>query len=482
MNFIGRTRELELLQGEYRRKHPSLVVVYGRRRVGKSTLLLRSLQQAGLPSIYYQASRLTDFDNLKLLKQALTTQLELSPTQLSLLAGLSDWTALLAFWQELAQQSPQLSGLTIVLDEFPYLCEANPALPSLLQAAWDRVRAANTLINLVLCGSSIAFMEELLAERNPLRGRQTVELNLQPLTYREVAQALPHYTPEERLLAYGLWGGLPYSLSLLDPEAPLMENLVEVTLRSGAPLYDEPNLLLQAELHNPPRYASILHAIAEGCHDYGEIIGRVRDFKDRGQLAPYVRKLEELRLVEVARPLNASPKERNNRYFLADPFLMFWYRFVLPNRSALEAGHHQAVLRQAIQPHLSDYMGPVFGRICREYLRRYGQEQLGQPARSVGQIWARDYDLDVVGELLSGEVVFGECKWWDEPVGINVLDKLEHNVRRTNFGDRQTARLLLFSRKGFTSALKKAVRERPEVYLLEPRHLLPHRRKAAGAG
>ncbi len=469
LKFVGRKRELQLLQTEYQRPRPSLMVVYGRRRVGKSTLLLKSLQSLEQPSIYYQASRLTNSNNLELLMIALKNQLQLSPIQQTLLSGLSDWTALLAFIQELAGQ---VGGLTLVFDEFPYLCEANPALPSVIQAAWDRVRAANTPLNLVLCGSSIAFMEELLAERNPLRGRQTAELNLQPLTYREAAQTLPRYTLEERLLAYGLWGGLPYYLSLLDPQASLMENLTDVTLRSGAPLYDEANLLLQAELNSPPRYASILHAIAEGCHDYGEIIGRVKDFKDRSQLAPYMAKLEELRLIEVVRPLDATPKERNSRYFLADPFLMFWYRFVLPNRSALEAGHHQAVLKLSIQPFLSDYMGLVFERICREYLRFFGQEQLGQPAKTVGQIWAGDYDLDVVGELFSGEAVFGECKWWNEPVGLNVLEKLEQNIQRSSFASKQTPKLLLFSRKGYMAPLKQLAKKRSEVYLLEPKHLL----------
>lgn len=471
-HFIGRARELELLQTEYARKRPSLMVVYGRRRVGKSTLLLRSLQELDSPRVYYQASRLTSSDNLELLKQAVQAQLKLPSAQQSVLSGLAEWPALLAFLQGLADEG----RLTLVLDEFPYLCEAYPALPSVLQATWDRVRSANSLFNLVLCGSAVAFMEELLAERNPLRGRQTAELNLQPLTYREAAQALPRYTLEERLLAYGVWGGLPYYLSLLDPDVSLNQNLVDTVLQAGSPLYDEADLLLQAELSSPSRYASVLHAVADGCNDYGEIIGRVRDFKDRSQLAPYMGKLEELRLIEVVRPIDASPKERNSRYFLADPFLMFWYRFVLPSRSALEAGHHKAVLAHSILPQMSEYMGLVFERICREYLRLYSQEQLGQPAKNVGQIWAADYDLDVVGELFGGEPVFGECKWWNEPVGVNVLEKLEQSAGRSGFGGSKVPKLLLFSRKGFNAQVKSIAKERPDVYLLEPKHLLPRGR------
>lgn len=377
--FLGRTRELNLLQNEFSKDRPSLVVIYGRRRVGKSTLLLKSLEAIKTPKVYYQASRLTNTDNLELLKKTIQAQLNLGSSQQNILSGLMDWTSLLAFLAELA------NGLTLVLDEFPYLCEANTALPSILQTAWDQVRSRQSRLNLVLCGSSIAFMEDLLAEQNPLRGRQTLQLDLQPLSYREAALALPKFSATDQLLAYGIWGGLPYYLSLLDTNISLQENLLETTLQAGSALYDEANLLLQAELKSPLRYASILRAIAEGCHDYGQIIGRVGDLKERSQLSPYLQKLEQLRLIEVVRSLDATPKERNNRYYLADTFLMFWYRFVLPNRSALEAGHHQAVLEQVIKPYLSEYMGLVFERICRDFMRLYAQEYLKDAAKIVGQ-------------------------------------------------------------------------------------------------
>ena len=168
----------------------------------------------------------------------------------------------------------------------------------------------------------------------------------------------------------------------------------------------------------------MLRAISDGCHDWGEIIGRVKDFKDGAQLAPYIKKLEGLRLIEVTRSLDASEKDRNRRYDLSDPFLEFWFRFVLPNRSALEVGHAKDVLEALILPFMEDHMGGAFERICREFVRLHGQEVLGIAAREVGRVWAADYDLDVAGELLDGSSLYGECKWWKDPVGENVLERL----------------------------------------------------------
>jgi uncharacterized protein len=464
MAFIGRTQELELLRREYDRPRPSLIVLYGRRRVGKSTLILESLH--GSRFAYHQASRLTDPDNLSLFKRTLETELGADP----ILSSLTDWTGVLAYLETLARTQP---GLTVVLDEFPYLCEAQSALPSLLQAVWDRIRANDVPLNLVLCGSSIAFMEDLLAERNPLRGRQTLTLDLEPMPYRDAAQWLPSWSADAQLTLYGVLGGMPYYLSLLNPDVSLETNLLEMILERGAPLFDEPNQLLQSELSAPQRYASVLRAISDGCHDWGEIIGRVRDFKDGAQLAPYIKKLEGLRLIEVTRSLDASEKDRNRRYDLADPFLEFWFRFVLPNRSALEAGHAREVLEALILPFMEDYMGGAFERICREFVRLHGQELLGVAAREIGRVWAGDYDLDVAGELLDGSSVYGECKWWKDAVGENVLERLLETSKRAKYGSRDArTQYLLFSRSGFTPALKARAKREPKLHLVELASLL----------
>lgn len=409
---------------------------------------------------------MTDSDNLNLLKNTLEGSFGPHP----ILSGISDWTGLFGYLEILAAQVP---GLTLVLDEFPYLCESNTALPSLLQAAWDRIHSAKLNFNLVLCGSSIAFMEDLLNERNPLRGRQTLTLDLGPMHFREVAAWVPDWNSDQQIMLAGIFGGMPYYLSFIEPAQSLEQNILEVMLERGAPLFDEPDHLLKAELQTPQRYASILHAIADGCLEWGQILGRVKDIKDGAQLAPYIKKLESLRLLEISKSLGASEKDRNRRYDLADPFLKFWFRFVLPNRSSLESNHAPSVFEHIIKPQLSDYMGHAFEAICQQYARLFLQEAVSVPAQEVGQIWANDYDIDVVGTLLNGSSFFGECKWWHEPVGENILERLLERVKRAAYGKQgATQHHLMFSRVGFSPALQERAQNDSSLELVTLDRLL----------
>jgi len=452
--FIGRTRELAVLERELSGQAPSLVVLYGRRRIGKSTLILRALQER--PHIYFQATRVADPDSQDLFKaQALRT---LGGD--TVLSGLVGWEAILSYLQRLSETTHP--GLTVVLDEFPYLCEANSALPSIVQKVWDGVRRAGAPMKLILCGSAIAFMEELLAERNPLHGRQSAELDVSALSYREAAEFFPGWDPIDRLRGYGVFGGVPYYLSLVDPTKSLAENILRIVLMDGAPLREEPARLLQAELQNVARYASILRAVADGCTKRPEILSRVLTSGESGtSLTPYFHRLEALRLLrrETSLDVRDPERSRNSRYFLDDPFLAFHYRFVLPYGSALEAGHAEEVLDDAILPRLDEYMGARFEEICRDWLRLYGRERLQSSAREVGRIWAADYDIDVAGTLLNGVQVFGECKWWAGPVGANVLAELQERSQRTPYrrGD-EPVHYLLFARGGFTPELLAAER------------------------
>lgn len=466
--FIGRARELSVLGRELSRSSPSLVVIYGRRRVGKSTLILRALEDR--PHVYYQATRVTDLDNQALFKQQAIRSLGGDPV----LAGLFGWEAILSYLQRLAETTHP--GLTLVLDEFPYLCEANRALPSIVQKVWDGVRAGGSPLKLILCGSAVAFMEELLAERNPLHGRQSAELDVGPLSFREAAEFFPRWSAIDRLRAYGVFGGMPYYLSLCDPDRTLAENIGDVILVDGAPLREEPEHLLQAELQNVSRYASILRAIADGCTKRPEILNRVLAKGESGtSLTPYFHKLEALRLLrtEVSLDVRDAERSRNARFFLDDPFLAFHYRFVLPFTSALEAGHAEEVYREAIAPHLDDHMGGRFEEICRQWLRLYGRERLPSAATEVGRIWAGDYDLDVAATLLNRAQAFGECKWWQSAVGENVLDRLRDTASRTPYHRTGTGTYyLLFVRSGFTPELRTATAADAHVLLLGPDDLL----------
>jgi len=292
--FVGRSQELSRLQKEFGANRPSLLVVFGRRRIGKSALLREAVK--GRPNVLYQATRVTAALNLDALKSEIARSLGGD----DLLNGLGDWLGVLAY---LARRAEELPELVVVLDEFPYLIEADQALPSIVQKFWDSGAPAPGRLNLVLCGSLISQMEALLAERNPLYGRQTLSMELQPLPLRDVAAFFPRYTAETRILAYGIFGGVPFYLRLCDPETNLEDNVINLLLSDAGPLVDEPNVLLQSELRETQRYASILAAIADGCTKIGEISGRVRDIKGSVSLSPYMERLERMRLVRAVRSL-----------------------------------------------------------------------------------------------------------------------------------------------------------------------------------
>lgn len=462
--FIGRRNELALLRDELASPHASLAIVHGRRRVGKSTLIREAVEER--PHISYQATRVTASLNLEAFKTETARVLGAD----ELLNSISDWLGMLHY---LARAAEHLSGLTIVLDEFPYLADADPALPSIVQKFWDSGAARAGNLKLLLCGSIISQMQELLAEQNPLYGRKTLVLDLAPLPLRDATQFVSRYEAETRLQTFAVFGGMPFYLQFLDPGARLQHNIVRLLLTPTGSLIDEPMVLLQSELREVSRYASVLAAIAAGCTKHGEIVGRIREIGDSKTLGPYLEKLDRMRLIRIERSLDADPKERDRRYFIADPLIAFWYRFVQPNLSSIVQGFGEDVWRHRIAPHFDEYMGRIFEEICRDHARRHSQEKFPAPAQEIGRIWRPDYDIDIAGTLLDGSTLYGECKWWRSPVGENVLDELIQRASGVDYGRRTDHRqFVLYSRSGFTSALRKRAASQPGIVLHTPQTML----------
>jgi hypothetical protein len=447
MPFYGRDTELTELRQEFEADRASLMVLYGRRRVGKSELIREATR--ALPHVAYQATRVTSALNLEAFKDEIAGALGVD----DVLVSLGDWFGVLTY---LARKAASLPGLVVVLDEFPYLVEGNPALPSIIQKIWDSGAPQTGCLKLILCGSMIAHMEDLLAERNPLYGRKTLSLDLGPLPLRDAVRFFPRYSADDKLMVYSIFGGIPHYLLLCDPSASLKDNVIRLLLTSTGSLVDEPTVLLQSELRDIHRYASVLAAIADGCTKYGEIIGRIGD-TDSKKIAPYIERLERMRLIRAVRSMDATPNARDRRYFVADPLVAFWHRFVRPNLSSVTQGFGLEVWRHKIAPKLQEFMGVAFEEICREHARRHVQERLPAPAQEIGQIWAADYDIDVVGRLLDGSMLYGECKWSQNEIGEGVLDMLIDRANKTAYGRGEDRRhFALYARSGF----KEGVRER----------------------
>jgi AAA+ ATPase superfamily predicted ATPase len=446
--FIGREGELAELANEFRAPRASLAIVYGRRRVGKSTLLQHAAERQG-KFVYFQATKVDESLNLEAFKAEIARTIGADP----LLNGIGDWTGVLHY---MARAAELHRGLVVIIDEFPYLLDGKDTLTSIIQKFWDSKDAERGNLKIVLCGSLIAHMESLLSERNPLYGRRTFSLSLGPMSLREAVQFLPNYSVTDQIAAYATFGGIPHYLQMCDPDASLRENIDRLLLSKTGALFEEPEFMLQSELKEPRRYASIVAAIARGGTKLGEVVNRVPGIKDTAQITPYLEPLIRMRIIERVRSLDADENSRDNRYYVSDPLFRFYYRFILPNASPISLGFGRQVYERQIQPHLSEYMGWAFEQICRNHIRLHAQERFDVPASEIGKIWGPDFDIDVAGSLLDQSRIFGECKWENALVGESIHRNLLENISKSKFfTEGRTQNTIYFSRKGFTVGLQK---------------------------
>ncbi len=374
--FLGRAAELDLLEELHDSGAPELFVLYGRRRVGKTELLQRLCDSTR--SVYFLAAQVRDKDNLAAFRTALQEGLG---DPLIENVTFSDWSAALGYAAERAGDE----RLLIVLDEFPYLCEANKGLPSLLQRFWDQ-RGKNSSLMLVLCGSQVSFMErEVLAERSPLFGRRTGQRRLEPLRPSEAIRFFPRWSTEDAVLAYGIVGGMPAYLRRLDDSLTIDENLMKEVLRPEGYLFDEVSFLLRTELQNPTTYNSILAAVARGADRVGDIGLTVG--VDSPTANKYLHVLRELRVVARDIPLTDPDPLRSRRgtYRIADRFLTFHFRHVQPHISLIEAGRGHRVLEEFIQPDYDHLRAEARADFLYEHLTREASEVVGEEVLETGR-------------------------------------------------------------------------------------------------
>ncbi|HXF71988.1 MAG TPA: ATP-binding protein [Actinomycetota bacterium] len=448
LEVVDREREI----GELRRlaaHPPALVIVRGRRRIGK-TFLLR-VAFAGPRVVYLQAE-----------EQPRPLQLEAFAEECRRLVpgnpplSFRDWGEAFRFVEDQADRG---GPLIVILDEFQYLAASDPGIVSTIQRSWDRWDAHRTQVMLVLSGSALSFMEGLLAVSSPAFGRSVFRPLLLPLTYRDSAAFAPGGTSPDRLIErFAVVGGTP-QYQVWAGRRPLGRVIAETILPPGAPLHNEPEHLVRQEekIREPGPYLGTLRAIAEG---YGSTSAIAARLEMKQQLASqFLARLEALGYVVRAEPLEPGRRGAKRGYWrIADPYLRFWFRYVLPNRSRLARGRITEVA-QEIRQDLATFVGPVFEECCREWVARYSA--LGAAALEVGSWWSRTHDLeiDVVTVERSGYGLLGSCKWSRRPVGERVLDALY--AAKAALGPKAgRARLAIFSRAGFSPALReRAARE-----------------------
>ncbi len=403
-DVFDRHAEWRALERIAQRPQPDLVFVLGRRRVGKSHLLSRFAQHTG--GLYYQATRRTEGEQLVHLSRLVGERFD-DP---ALRAGVT-----FASWEQLLDDLGRRVGDTpfvLVLDEFPYLSAASPALPSILQRYWDHDFVGRP-IKLVLSGSFVTAMRALEEADQPLYGRRTARLLFGPFDVADAAAFLPGYSPLDRLIAYATFGNLPGHLARLDPQRSVAENAAAALFDPIGPLVDEAQHMLDAFLTDARVHYSILEAIATGDHTWSGITRRVG--QSGGALLRPLRWLEDMGLVERVVPITEKNPARSKRalYRIADPYVTFWHRSVAPLLRAGSLGlqRPEVLWQRIVQPTLSEHLGPVFEETCRQFVRRGARLPL-QPMR-VGEWWdAHGNDqLDIVALDAEGRLLAAECKW-----------------------------------------------------------------------
>lgn len=450
--FIGRDRELQTLQELYEKDGFGMSVIYGRRRIGKSTLIVEFVKDK--KAIFYTATKVGKEKNLELFSKQVLAALD---------SAFEDtvFSSVEAVFDFITKKMPE-EKLIIVIDELPYWAERDEALLSVMQKYIDTKWNHKNLM-IILCGSALSFMEnKVLSEKSPLFGRRDSQIRLESFSYREAALFVPDYSMEDKAICYGITGGVAKYLSLIDREKSLDDNIKKLFFHPDGYLYDETRNLLTQEFSDITLVNNIIEQIASGENTVNGIAGKV------GEKEPTVlytlEKLIRVGLAEKKRCMTEEKNKKKTQYVLRDHMFKFWYDFIPKAHSVIEMGQGDLYYERAVKPKLHSFMGSVFEEMCRYYTLEQGiQGRFDSFLTQVGSWWGveqvenpmgekvqqtADIDVLAISEMDKTAVV-GECKFRNEKIDKRVYDTL---LRRASLvtGKYRVTRYLFFSLSGYT--------------------------------
>ena len=476
--FIGRKAELKFLQNKYTEDGGQLIVLYGRRRVGKTETLREFCKDK--PHIFFSCTQTTDRVQLRNFS---TRMLKENIPARNYISEFADWEK--AFRSVLDLPYGDQKKL-LVIDEFPYMCRGNKSIPSILQNLWDaELRDSNVMM--ILCGSAMSFIEkELLAEKNPLYGRATGIYKMKEMGFYDAAKFFPDYSARDKVLSYAVLGGIPHYLRQWNPKLSVGENVKQNILTKGCILYSEVDFLLHQELRETPIYNSIIEAVALGSTKLNDISQKSL-VEDTSKTSVYLKNLIELGIVEREFSVDAKTKEQANSgrgtYRLTDNFFRFWYAFGFANFSQLEDGDVDGVYEYVVKPALHEFASFAFEDVCREFVREMQKKnelpfRYAKMGRWFGKTTVRDekasgglrtteteIDLLAISQDATKYLV-GECKFKGVPFSYaEYLDTLAKLSPQKNHAEFYYA---LFSESGFNSKIvDHAAEDKTQLYTLD---------------
>ena len=471
MKFIGRQSELEKLNTEYGRDS-SFVVIYGRRRVGKTTLIKEFLKEK--TAFYFLATEELESQSMKRLAGVIART---SGNSLVQRAVFTDW---LDLFQMIADYHPNEKKV-LVIDEFPYLVKSNSAFPSILQNAWDEILKDSNVM-LILSGSLIGMMQKhALSYDSPLYGRRTAQIRLMPLPFTDIyaAGTLPFDRATEQ---YAVTGGIPKYLEFFEDGGDFESQLKEAVLSKNGFLYEEPYFLLKSESLSAANYFSIIKAIADGNHKLGKIAGALG--QDSSVLTPYLAILADLGFVEKRTPVTEKnpEKSRKSLYFISDNFIRFWFRYVYPYRGELELDNMQIVMDEMRKDFTEKFVAFAYEDVCKNIFAELCKSGAVDfvPSR-IGSYWLNDIrgdtEIDVMAVDHQNRRIFaGECKYHlrsvDAPVYFALREKVANAGEIRKAFPEYTVIYGVFSKSGFTTRMLEVASENKNLLLIHEDRLL----------
>ena len=454
--FIGRDKELNALDKLYKSDKFEFVVIYGRRRVGKTALINQFIGDK--KSIYFMGVESNEKQNLENLSKSIIEFSSGIQTETSF----ASFQAALEYVFKLAENE----RIILAIDEYPYVARSSKSLPSTLQLLIDKYKDTSKLM-LILCGSSMSYMEDhVLAYKAPLYGRRTAQMKILPFDFEESCRYFNNLSDEDKALIYGIVGGTPQYLLQMSDKLSVEENIKNTFLNPMSFLYEEPVNLLKQEVREPAIYTAIITAIATGHSRMSEISTKVGE--DTNVCSNYLKNLINLGIIQKETPYGEKASKKSI-YSIEDNMFYFWYRFVLDNNSVIARGATDMVYKR-IEPQLSNYMGRVFEEICMQYLwKQLLEGNVPIEFVSLGRWWGNDpiqkaqAEIDIMGEQDSESALFAECKWRNEKVDLDILETL---IGRSKLFRYTTVHYYLFSKSGFTKGCMEKAEKMGNVTLV----------------
>ena len=427
--FVNRGEEINILKDSWKKNAAQFVVIYGRRRVGKTEVIKQFMKEK--QGIYFLGRLETKKDQLTRISMLLSDFFSDILLQKSPLAS---WDAVFEYLYKNNKK------YVIAFDEFPYMVKTSPEILSIFQDYWDN-KFQHSKLFFIICGSSLSMMEKYIFEYNtPLYGRRTLDLKIAPLQFHDARSFFPNLPIEKALQTYGMLGGTP--AYLLEFEKDVFPTIEKICMKRSF-LFREPEFILREEVSEPRFFFSILHAISIGKTSSGEIINHTG--LDKGLVGKYLSVLIDLDLIRREIPITASWKSRKGNYYINDEFFRFWFRFIYPNLDDLET--NPSIVPLKIKKQLEHYLGETFEMICRQFLIKTGDVS----SMTIGRWWYKDEEIDLVAlDEEKKHALFTECKWQDLSYGESkqLLQQLEKKAEMVQWhNDKRTERYGLISRK-----------------------------------